>query len=388
LLNAQKIALLIGNSNYQHLDRLTSPSEDIPDLANKLRGMHFDVTELYDLDEKQMKKAIKSFKQKLYQKPNAIALFYYSGHGSQAYGESYLIPVDGDTRDQADVEADGVKVETIARKMANARTKANILFLDACRDVPTGTMGGTKGLGQVNRQPSSTLILYSTSKNKTANDNRVFNQTVLEKLALNMPLSSLINDISYDVGQKTSKQQVPEILSTGLPQICLSGLCTNNEVKIVYRDRVVDPTPIVETRRVDSSTHNMQGITTIDGLMYQNQQLTKQDDKNYYADKSSGRVQTWQGAIEYCSNLSLGGYGDWRLPKKAELRKLITKTTNKTASGHDRYMRKEFAQNLQKGSFFWTSEEKDSSLAWSVYFSYGYDSWNDKSNRNYALCVR
>ncbi|CAA6801442.1 MAG: Unknown protein [uncultured Sulfurovum sp.] len=217
LLNAQKIALLIGNSQYIHLEKLSSPSKDIPALAQKLRGMNFKVTELYDLDEKKMKKAIKTFKKKLYQNPNAIALFYYSGHGSQAYGESYLIPVDGDTRDEADVEADGVKVETIARKMANAKTKANILFLDACRDVPTGTMGGTKGLGQVNRQPSSTLILYSTSKNKTAKDDRVFNKTVLEKLALNMPFASLANDISYAVGQKTNKKQVPELLSTGLP---------------------------------------------------------------------------------------------------------------------------------------------------------------------------
>ena len=107
---------------------------------------------------------LKYFKKRLLRSPNAIALFYYSGHGSQAYGESYLLPIDGDTRDEADVEADGVKVETIARKMANARTKANILFLDACRDVPTATMGnGTKGLGQVKNRPSGSLIIYSTS---------------------------------------------------------------------------------------------------------------------------------------------------------------------------------------------------------------------------------
>jgi len=115
LLSAEKLALLIGNSQYTYLDRLSSPSKDIPALAQKLRGMSFKVTELYDLDEKSMKKAIKDFKKRLQRNPNAIALFYYSGHGSQAYGDSYLIPIDGDTRDEADVEADGVKVETIAQ---------------------------------------------------------------------------------------------------------------------------------------------------------------------------------------------------------------------------------------------------------------------------------
>ena len=253
LLNAQKLALLIGNSQYTNLHKLTSPSKDIPALAKKLRGMEFEVTELYDLDEKAMKKAIKDFKKRLQKYPDAIALFYYSGHGSQADGESYLIPIDGDTRDEADVEADGVKVETIAMKMANARTKANILFLDACRDVPTGTMGnGTKGLGQVKNRPSGSLIVYSTSKNTTAKDDRLFNKVVLEKLATNVPLTTLANDISYSVDQKTNGKQVPEVFAKSLPTLCLSGSCNQQQEvkvveKIVYRDRITSPNRMIVT---------------------------------------------------------------------------------------------------------------------------------------------
>ena len=392
LLNAQKIALLIGNSRYTYLDRLSSPSKDIPALAQKLRDMDFEVTELYNLDKKAMKKAIKNFKMRLQRNPNAIALFYYSGHGSQAYGDSYLIPIDGDTRDEADVESDGVEVEWIAKKMALARTKANILFLDACRDVPTGEMGGTKGLGQVRRQPSSTLILYSTSKNKTAKDDRVFNRTVLSKLGANMAFDSLANSISYLVAQKTNGEQRPELLSTGLPpMLCLSGSCGQPQVKvvekIVYRDRVVQ-----QPTRVNSSTNNP-NIVTIDGLMYQNQPFTKR--------------YTWQEAKEYCQDLTLGGYSNWRLPTRAELNKISNikmygewdnnwkkwyyKNKHKKlkgSKGTELFVRKEFLENMQRSSYFWTSEAKDYFKAWHIGFGYGGSNLLDKSGKNLALCVR
>ncbi len=133
-----KIALLIGNSNYTHLDKLYSPKKDIPALAKKLRKIGFDVEVVYNRDKRSMKDAIRDFQRKLLKNPNAIALFYYSGHGSQAHGESYLIPIDGDTQDQADVEADGIKVEWIAQKMAIAKTKPIFYFWDACRDCGSG----------------------------------------------------------------------------------------------------------------------------------------------------------------------------------------------------------------------------------------------------------
>ena len=376
-----KIALLIGNSKYQYLDKLSSPSEDIPALASKLRGLNFEVTELYNLDEKSMKRSIKDFKQKLLQNPNALALFYYSGHGSQAYGDSYLIPIDGDTRDEADVEADGVKVETIAQKMATARTQANVLFLDACRDVPVGKMGGTKGLGQVKHRPSGSLIIYSTSKDMTANDNRVFNKTVLEKLAMNVTLTTLANDISYSVDQKTNGVQVPEVFAKSLPNLCLSGSCAKPkpEVKvverIVYREReekrVVKPKPPIVIEKPKEEVHTTKDIVKIGNLMYQNQPFTK--------------TYNWEEAKAYCQDLTLGGYSDWRLPTKRELRRLVTKKKNQ---GYN--IRKEFAKNLVGLAWFWTSTtyKKDSSQAWGVFFCYGYDSCYFKSYTGYALCVQ
>jgi hypothetical protein len=128
--------------------------------------------------------------------------------------------------------------------------------------------------------------------------------------------------------------------------------------------------------------------------MYQNQPFTKK--------------YTWQEAKNYCSNLTRGGYSDWRLPTSAELMKLgnielynydnydnwekwYDKNKHrryKNSKNHYHFTRKEFIENMPEYSWFWTSEERDSSNAWGVSFYYGDDGWGNMTNNNYALCVR
>jgi hypothetical protein len=47
--------------------------------------------------------------------------------------------------------------------LSEADNKVNMLFLDACRDVPIGAKGGTKGLGQIHTTPKGTLVVYATA---------------------------------------------------------------------------------------------------------------------------------------------------------------------------------------------------------------------------------
>jgi hypothetical protein len=97
---------------------------------------------------------------------------------------------------------------------------------------------------------------------------------------------------------------------------------------------------------------------------------------------------TWQKAKEYCSNLRLGGYSDWRLPNRKELNAIRTKDSSKSSKGYTQYIRKEFIENMPDYSWFWTSEERDSSSAWVVDVNYGNGFWSERSNTGYALCVR
>jgi len=131
-------------------------------------------------------------------------------------------------------------------------------------------------------------------------------------------------------------------------------------------------------------------IVTIDGLSYQNQPFSQQDKENFDNKVEGGRVWTWDGAKNYCDNLSLAGYDDWRLLNSDELKKLLTQDYIKNSKGYEHFIRSEFVENMPQNAGFWSITEyhNDYSDALFVNFDYGLARWNGKSDEGYVLCVR
>jgi uncharacterized caspase-like protein len=133
--SGKRVALVIGNSAYQHtknLPLLANPLNDADDVGAALRRFGFDVTVQKNLGKQAMDEAIADFGRKAAHAE--AALFYFAGHGIQIKSLNYLMPVDARAATEAGIPYESVNVNYALDEMDNAKSRINIVLLDACRN--------------------------------------------------------------------------------------------------------------------------------------------------------------------------------------------------------------------------------------------------------------
>jgi len=138
-----------------------------------------------------------------------------AGHGIQANGNNYLIPVDADIETQADLEAEAVEAGKVLRAMAEAHNRLNIVVLDACRDnpLPKGR-SASRGLARMDA-PTGTFIAYAAGPGQIAQDgsaggNGVFTGELLKAIAVpGLPIEQVFKKAAAGVRSQTGEKQVP-----------------------------------------------------------------------------------------------------------------------------------------------------------------------------------
>jgi carboxyl-terminal processing protease len=217
----KRIALVIGNSNYQNVARLENPRNDAALMATTLRGLGFtlvgDAPQL-DLDKAALDLAVQNFGTAL--QGADVAMFYYAGHGVQIRGANFLVPVGANPTREADVDFQMVDVNLVLRQMDGAGTRLNLVVLDACRNNPFGGRGlrsADGGLAQM-RAPEGTLISFATQPGNVALDGEG-NSPYTKALSATIRRSGLdifqtFNEVGLAVKRATGGSQQPWVSSS------------------------------------------------------------------------------------------------------------------------------------------------------------------------------
>ncbi|CAO3426672.1 hypothetical protein [Azospirillum endophyticum] len=213
----RRVALVLGNSAYQHAPRLPNPVNDANAMAESLRAAGFELiggAPQLDLDRAGTERAIRSFGTKL--AGADVGLLFYAGHGMQARGTNFLLPVSANLEKEADVRYELIDVAMVLDEMAQAESRMNIVILDACRNNPFGGRGlraVSPGLAQM-QAPAGTIIAYATQPGAVAADGAGSNSPYTEALskALLKPgetVFDVFNDVGLAVKRNTGGVQQP-----------------------------------------------------------------------------------------------------------------------------------------------------------------------------------
>lgn len=218
---AKRAALVIGNANYGSVGALKNPANDARTVAQSLKDLGFEVTTALDVGKGDFEKVIRTFAESL--NGAEVALFFYAGHGLQVDGRNYMVPVDANLSDEADLPFQLVAIDIVLQRLAHHRI-TSIVILDACRDNPlgetlskalVGDRGNAVGTGLANVFASAgTLISFSTQPFQVAldgiGDNSLYSGALAQHIATpDIDVLDMLKRVRRDVYEKTNKEQLP-----------------------------------------------------------------------------------------------------------------------------------------------------------------------------------
>jgi hypothetical protein len=128
----KRVALVIANNEYDSLATLSNSENGGNGVCDALKDRGFTITDLLvNTTAEEMKCAIQAFVEAVKDCKPHDSFFYFSGHGMEQEGRSYLLPIDYTSPDTAvDLEAHLVS----KLNGAGCPDTINIIMLDCCRE--------------------------------------------------------------------------------------------------------------------------------------------------------------------------------------------------------------------------------------------------------------
>lgn len=249
----QRVALLIGNANYQNETILANPVNDAELLAKTFKDISFDqVIVLKNANRVQINTALAQFKKLT--KDADVAVVYYSGHGMMSSNkQNFVLPTDmpklaNNANADLDLELENNAIS--ADKMVDvlSGSKIKVLILDACRDGPTAKFkSANKGLARMSQaETKGMLIAYATEEGKVAEDGAGTNSTYAASLAKyfaqkDLSILAALDNVAKDVEIATQSKQSP----TRYGNLRVDAFLNFEKIVVMLTPTIVpSPTPV------------------------------------------------------------------------------------------------------------------------------------------------
>ncbi len=286
----KRIALVIGNNNYQEVPKLEKAVGDAKAISAKLSGLGFQVTTALDLDRRKLNQTLSRFYGAI--EPGDTVLVHFSGHGVELQGQNYLLPIDAPAPDDGGVDllkAETLPLQNLVETLVEKGAGARILIIDACRDNPFAaagkrSIGGTRGLAKLDVS-RGTFIMYSAGTGQAALDRlgeqdaeatSVYTRVLLERL--DQPgitlrdLASSVREEVFNMAKTVGHEQYPAYYDEMPSNFLLSpGKATEAVAAaqpvtpVVEAPKIDTPEPTTPALNEDQAYKMAESINTVDG---------------------------------------------------------------------------------------------------------------------------
>ncbi len=389
LLNAKKIALLIGNNDYA-FQPLANPLHDVDGIYKTLREIGFkesNIKVLKNASQSQMQKALANFSQRA--RSAEIAFVYFSGHGMQVNNRNYMFPARTTATKPVDLYG-LVDLDYFIQSASSA--KYGIVLVDACRNNPlvkyfqNGKHKGAtakKGLGQVTPTTGQVVIGFATSAGDTADDGNGDMSPYAKALSVrlkepNKDITKVLGLVALDVSKKYS--QNPIIRTNLAYDVILSK----------SDDKVSQPSTPKVVVKVDSKPTTV--VTFSSKWIVPTKSICENNNGKYSKYYPNTCTSNWINAKKICKEM--GG----ALASKKDFRQLILDCGGIPIAGTNR---RDSIKNRDNSSYqscikkkgfisnaYWTTTTRNP-VALGIHFQYGEYTWAYKDENSYYVhCVK
>jgi hypothetical protein len=221
---ANRKALVIGNDTYKSITKLLNAREDAKAIASNLTAVGYKVTLQLDLNEKEMKAALRTFSSQV--QGGDEVMFFFAGHGVQLGATNYLLPTDIGGESEAQVKDEAIQLQRVLDDMTEKKAKFTLAMIDACRDNPFKSAGrniGGRGMAPTTAATGQ-MVVFSAGTGQQAldrlgnndkNKNGVFTRTFLKEMQKSgVSIDRIVKNVRNEVAElaKTiGHEQVPAI---------------------------------------------------------------------------------------------------------------------------------------------------------------------------------